>query len=51
MSTENTSKDIILSTSSVEKNPLGTVNTESDLMSNVPNVNIHTENTSQHRQP
>ena len=56
VSTENTSKDIIPSTSSVEKNPLGMVNTGNDLMSNVPNVNVHTENTgmrvaSQNHQP
>ena len=46
VSTENTSKDIIQSTS-VEKNPQGTVNTVNDLMSNVPNGNVHTENTGQ----
>ena len=51
MSTENTSKDIIPSTSSVKKNPQGTVNTGNDLISNVPNVNMHTENTSRSCQP
>ena len=46
VSTENTSKDIIPPTN-VEKNPLGTVNTGNDLMLNVPNGNVHTENTGQ----
>ena len=46
VSTENTSKDITQPTS-VEKNPHGTVNTVNDLMSNVPNGNVHTENTGQ----
>ena len=44
VSTENTSKDVIPPTS-VEKNPQGTVNTVNDLMLNVPNGNVHTENT------
>ena len=46
VSTENTSKDITQPTS-VEKNPQGTVTTVNDLMSNVPNGNVHTENTGQ----
>ena len=55
VSTQNTSKDITQPTS-VEKNPQGTVNTVNDLMLNVPNGNVHTENTgwraaSQNRQP
>ena len=44
VSTENTSKDITQPTS-VEKNPQGTVITVNDLMTNVPNGNVHTENT------
>ena len=51
VSTENTPKDTIPSNSSVEKNLLGTVNTGNGLMSNEPNVNVHTENTSQSHQP
>ena len=44
VSTENTSKEIVPTTSGVENNPPGTVNTGNDLMSNVPNGNVHTGN-------
>ena len=54
-STENNPVDTVYnektSNSNVEKNPLGTVNTGNGLLSNEPNVNVHTENTFQSHQP